>query len=93
MACKAFGLTIGIKKMVVIDQLCSTSKQIQGVKQSLPVHNFCYTPIQVNEINLNYVKSFTYLSSKMYSDTSFDDEIVNHLAETTNALGKLCHHL
>ena len=39
-ACKAFGLTISIKKIEVIHQPPPTPKQIRGIKQKPQVHTF-----------------------------------------------------
>ena len=92
-ASKAFGLTISIKKTEVVHQPPPTPKQIKGVKQKPPVHLFPNNPIKIDENNLKYVKSFTYLGSKVNSSASLDDEIVNRIAKASNAFGKLRHRL
>lgn len=92
-ACKAFGLTISIKKTEVIHQPCPTPKQVKGVKQKPPVHNFPETPLQVDGKNLKYVRTFTYLGSIVNSSASLDDEIINRIARATSAFGKLRHRV
>lgn len=92
-ACKAFGLTISIKKTEVIHQPRPSPKQIQGVKQRPPVHNFPDIPIRVDGKYLKYVKSFTYLGSKVNWNASLDDEIIHRIAKATGAFGKLRHRL
>ena len=92
-ACKAFGLTISIKKTEVIHQPCPTPKQVNGVKQNQPVHNFPPTPIRVDQSNLKYVKNFTYLGSVVNSSASLDNEIVNRISRASSAFGKLSTRL
>lgn len=92
-ACKAFGLTISIKKTEVIHQPPPTPKQVQGVKQNQPVHNFPETPIQVDGKNLKYVKMFTYLGGVVNSSASLDNEIINRISRASGAFGKLSTRL
>ena len=92
-ACKAFGLTISIKKTEVIHQPRPTPKQIYGVKQRPPVHNFPEFPIKVDGKDLKYVKSFTCLGSKVNWNASLDDEIINRVAKATSSFGKLRQRL
>ena len=86
-ACKAFGLTISIKKTEVIHQPPPTPKQIRGIKQKPPVHNFSETPLRVEGHALNYVKIFTYLGSKINSSGCLDDEIIHRIAKAASAFG------
>ena len=86
-ASKAFGLGISIKKTEVVYQPSPC------VQQKPPVHQLPTTPIKVDGKNLTYVKSFTYLGSKVNSNASLDDEIINRIARATNAFGKLRHRL
>ena len=88
-ACKAFGLTISIKKTEVVHQPSPSPKKIKGVQQKPPVYQFPTTPIKVDGKNVKYVKSFTYLESKVNSNVSLDDEVINRIARATNAFGKL----
>ena len=92
-ACKAFGLTISIKKTEVIHQPPPTPKQIRGIKQKPPVHTFPETPLRVEGHALNYVKFFTYLGSKINSSGSLDDGIIHRMAKAGSAFGKLRHRL
>ena len=92
-ACKAFGLTISIKKTEVIHQPPPTPKQIRGIKQKPPVHNFPETPLRVEGHALNYVKSFTYLGRKINSSGSLDDEIIHRIAKAASVFGKFRHRL
>ena len=92
-ACKAFGLTISIKKTEVIHQPPPTPKQVRGVKQNQPVHSFPVTTIRVDESNLKYVKNFTYLGSVVNSSASLDNEIVNRISRASGAFGKLSTRL
>ena len=92
-ACKAFGLTISIKKTEVIHQPRPTPKQVHGVKQRPPVHNFPEFPIKVDGKDLKYVKSFTYLGSKVNWNASLDDKIINRVAKATSSFGKLRQRL
>ena len=79
-ASKAFGLTISIKKTEVVHQPSPSPKKIKGVQQKPPVHQFPTTPIKVDGKNVKYVKSFSYLGSKVDSNASLDDEIINRIA-------------
>ena len=88
-ACKAFGLTISIKKTKVVHQPAPTPKQVHGVKQNQPVHNFPDLPIQVDGKNLKYAKTFTYLGSVVNSCASLDNEITNRISRASCAFGKL----
>ena len=92
-ACKASGLMISIKKTEVIHQPPPTPKQVRGVKQQPPVHQFPSTQIKVDGRNLNYVRSFTYLGSKVNYNASLDDVIINRIAKATTAFGKPRHRL
>ena len=93
LACKAFGLTISIKKTEVVHQPKPTPKQVKGVRQPPPVHEFPDIPITIDGNNLKYVKTFTYLGSTVNSNASMDDEIVNRISKATRAFGKLRHRL
>ena len=92
-ACKAFGLTISIKKTEVIHQPLPTPKQIRGIKQKPPVQTFPETPLRVEGHALNYVKSFANLGSKVNSSGSLDYEIIHRIAKAASAFGKLRHRL
>lgn len=91
-ACKAFGLTISITKTEVVHQPAPRTKTI-GVKQNPPVHVFPEIPIQVDGHNLKYVENFKYLGSKVNTNGTLDDEIVNRIAKASSAFGKLRHRL
>lgn len=43
--------------------------------------------------HLKYLKSFTYLGSKINANATLDDEITNQIATATNAFGTFRHHL
>ena len=92
-ACRAFGLTISVRKTEVVHQPPPTPKQVLGVKQAPPAHQFPPAPITVDGQSLKYVKSFTYLGSAVNSHALLDDEIVNRIAKASNAFGKLHHRL
>ena len=92
-ASKTFGLTISIKKTEVVHQPMPTLKQVWGVKQPSPVHEFPHTPITIDGNNLKYAKTFTYLSSTVNSNASLDDEIINRIAKAADEFGKLRHRL
>ena len=62
-------------------------------QQPPPVHQCPSTHIKVDGKNLNYVRSFTYLGSKVNYNASLDDVIINRIAKATTAFGKLRHRL
>lgn len=76
-ACKAFGLTISIKKMEVVHQPKPMPKQIRGVRQQQTTQNSPTVHTAVDGQDLKYVKSLTYLGSKVNHLASLDGEIVN----------------
>ena len=92
-ACRAFGLTISIKKTEVVHQPHPAPRQVKGVKQTPVAHHFPAVPITVDGQNLKYVKSFRYLGSAVNSHALLDDEVVNRIAKASNAFGKLRHRL
>ncbi|XP_014777682.1 uncharacterized protein LOC106874457 [Octopus bimaculoides] len=71
-ACIAFGLTISTKKTEVIHQNCLTPKQIRCVMRMTPDDNLPDTPIQVDGKSLHYLKSCTYLGSKVNLNAFLD---------------------
>ena len=93
LACKAFGLTINIKKTKVVHQPKPTPKQVKEVRQQQPTHRFPDVPIKVDGQQLKYVKSFKYLGSTINYSASLEDEIINHISKATEAFGKLRHCL
>ena len=92
-ACKAFGLTISIRKTEVVHQPHPTPKQVQGLKQNPPEYRFPARKLKVDGHDINYVKCFPYLGSKVNQRGSLDDEIVNRIAKATSAFGNLRHRL
>ena len=58
LACKAFGLSISIKKTEVVHQSKPTPKQVKGVRQHQPTHRIPDVPIKIDGHQLKYVKSF-----------------------------------
>ena len=93
LACKAFGLSISIKKTEAVHQPKPTSKQVKGVRQQQSTHRFPDVPIKIDGQQLKYVKSFKYLGSTINYSASLEDEIINHISKATEAFGKLRHCL
>ena len=86
---KAFRLTLVLRK--VAHQPKSIPKQVKGIKQQQPAHKSPNTPIVIDGKNLKYVKSFTYLGSKINASASLDDEIFNRISKATDSFGKFRH--
>ena len=92
-ACKAFGLTISIRKTEVVHQPAPAPKQIPGVKQKQSTYVSPEIPITVDGHRLKYVRNFNYLGSKVNTNGTVDDEIVHRIAKASGTFGKLRHRL
>lgn len=78
--CNAFGLTISIKKMEVVHQPSSLPKQIREARPKPPIHHFL--------LRSKYVKTSTYLGSKVYFLVT-----ISWIVKATNTFDKLYYCL
>ena len=82
-AASAFGLTISIKKTVLMHQ----------PKPKTPPVGINSSDIKINGVSLENVSKFCYLGGTVNSHATLDDEINTRIAKASQAFGRLKHRL